>query len=225
MKSYGQFCSIAKALEIVGERWTPLVLRELMCGSVRYAEIQRGIPRISPTLLSKRLHELEQAGVIRRNRSNAGYELTEAGLELKPLIEQLGVWGQRWVRGRLTDADFDPDLVMWDMRRRIDMEKFPRTRTCLKFELACEPGRKRHYWLVGDRNGLELCISDPGYAVDLYVAADARTMTLVWNGDLPLRRMIDEGKIELHGPTELCRAFPGWLMLSMFAGVPAARLA
>lgn len=225
MKSYGQFCSIAKALEIVGERWTPLVLRELLCGSRRYAEIQRGVPRISPALLSKRLNDLHRAGVIRRDRDNGRYELTEAGWELKPLIEQLGVWGQRWARGRLTDKDFDPDLIMWDMRRRINLQDFPTTRTCLKFELANEPENKRHYWLVGDRGGLELCISDPGYAVDLYITTDTRTLTLVWNGDLPMRKTIEDGKIELHGPTALCRAFPGWLMLGLFAGVPAAKRA
>ena len=154
-KSYGQFCSIAKALEVVGERWTPLVLRELICGSSRYNEIQRGMPRISPALLSKRLNALERAGVIKRDRNTGGYALTEAGWELKPVIEQLGVWGQRWVRGRLADEQFDPDLVMWDMRRRVNLEVFPHTRTCLEFGFIDQPEGKRRYWLVGDRGGLE----------------------------------------------------------------------
>lgn len=222
MKSYGQFCAIAKALDVVGERWTPLVLRELICGSSRYNEIQRGMPRISPALLSKRLNDLERAGVIERNRETGGYALTKAGWELKPIIEQLGIWGERWVRGQLSDEALDPDLVMWDMRRRINLALFPRSRTCLEFDFVDQPDGKRHYWLVGDRNGLELCINDPGYPVDLYITTDTRTMILVWNGDLPLRRMIDDGKIELHGPTDLCRAFPKWLMLSLFAGVPSA---
>jgi DNA-binding HxlR family transcriptional regulator len=221
-KSYGQFCSIAKALEVVGERWTPLVLRELICGSSRYNEIQRGMPRISPALLSKRLNNLERAGVIKRDRNTGGYALTEAGWELKPVIEQLGVWGRRWVRGHLADEEFDPDLLMWDMRRRVNLEVFPKTRTCLKFGFIDQPEGKRHYWLVGDRGGLELCITDPGYPVDLYITTDSRTMTLVWNGDLALRRMINDGKIELHGPTDLCRAFPKWLMLNIFAGVSPA---
>ena len=222
MKSYGQFCAIAKALEVVGERWTPLVLRELICGSSRYSEIQRGLPRISPALLSKRLNDLERAGVIDRDRETGAYVLTEAGWELKPLIEQLGVWGERWVRGQLNDEDFDPDLLMWDIRRRINLQLFPRRRTCLEFDFADQPDTRRHYWLVGDRNGLELCIYEPGYPVDLYITTDIRTMTLVWNGDLPLRRTIDDGKIRLHGPTDLCRTFPKWLMLSVFAGVPPA---
>lgn len=222
MKSYGQFCAIAKALEVVGERWTPLVLRELICGSSRYNEIQRGIPRISPALLSKRLTDLERAGVIERDPDTGSYALTKAGWELKPVIEQLGVWGERWVRGQLRDEDFDPDLLMWDMRRRINLKLFPRTRTCLEFDFIDRPAGKRHYWLVGDRHELELCINDPGYPVDLYVTTNTRTMILVWNGDLPLRRVIDDGQIELHGPASLCRAFPNWLMLNLFAGVPAA---
>jgi DNA-binding HxlR family transcriptional regulator len=222
MKPYGQFCSIAKALEVMGERWTPLILRELICGSSRYSEIHRGLPRISPALLSKRLSDLEHSGVIARDPSTGGYALTKAGWELKPVIEQLGVWGQRWVRGQLSEADCDPDLVMWDMRRRIDLARFPETKTCLKFEFPRQPKSKRHYWIVGDREGLELCITDPGYPVDLYITTDARTMTLVWTGDLPLRRMIEDGRIQLHGPAALCRAFPRWLQLNVFAGVPAA---
>jgi DNA-binding HxlR family transcriptional regulator len=222
MKPYGQFCSIAKALEAVGERWTPLVLRELICGATRYSEIQRGVPRMSPALLSKRLGTLERAGVVARDRDTGAYALTEAGWELKPVVEQLGVWGQRWARGRLTDQDCDPDLLMWDLRRRVNRDAFPENRTCLQFEFVDQPKAKRRYWLVGDRGGLDLCIDDPGFPVDLFVTTDARTMTLVWNGDLPLRRMIDDGRIELHGPPPLCRAFPQWLMLSLFAGVPAA---
>ena len=222
MKSYGQFCSIAKALEVMGERWTPLILRELICGSSRYNEIHRGIPRISPTLLSKRLNDLERKGVIERDLTTGSYALTKAGWELKPVIEQLGVWGQRWVRGQLTEDDFDPDPVMWDMRRRIDLEIFPETKTCLQFEFTGEPEGKRHYWIVGDRMGLELCITDPGHPIDLYITTDARTMTLVWNGDLPLQKMITEKRIELHGRSDLCRAFPKWLQLNIFAGVPSA---
>jgi DNA-binding HxlR family transcriptional regulator len=222
MKPYGQFCSIAKALEVVGERWSPLILRELICGSSRFSEIQRGIPRMSPALLSKRLPYLEGCGVIVRDEMTGGYTLTEAGWELKPVIEHLGVWGQRWVRGQMSDQDFDPDLLMWDMRRRFDLERFPRARTCLKFEFKGEPDDRRDYWIVGDTGGLELCITDPGHPVDLYITSDTKTMTLVWNGDLGLQAMIEEGRIDLHGPSALVRAFPGWLQLGMFAGVPAA---
>jgi DNA-binding HxlR family transcriptional regulator len=221
MSAYGQFCSIAKALEVVGERWTPLILRELMCGSSRYSEIHRGIPRISPALLSKRLTDLEHSGVIRHDLSTGVYALTDAGWELKPVIEQLGIWGRRWVRGQLSKDDFDPDIVMWDMRRRIDLTKLPETRTCLQFEFSGRPKSKRHYWIVGNRSGLDLCLTDPGYPVDLYIFTDPKTITLVWSGDLPLRKMIKDGRIELNGPTALREAFPSWLQLNAFASIGA----
>ena len=224
MKTYGQFCSIAKALEIVGERWTPLIMRELICGGSRFNEIHRGVPRISPSLLSKRLNLLEQAGIVERVKETGGYQLTPSGWELKPVIEMLGVWGQRWVRGRLSDEDFDPDLLMWDMRRRINLEKFPQTRTCICFEFTDMPRDKALYWLVGSSQGVELCITEPGFDVDLYVTTDVRTMTRVWNGDLPLADKIEDGSIDVHGPSNLRGAFHSWLKLGMFADVePVAK--
>lgn len=222
MKSYGQFCSIAKALEIVGERWTPLILREMMCGSARFNEIHRGIPRMSPTLLTKRLADLERTGVIRRVERTGGYELTAAGWELKPMVETLGVWGQRWVRGQLSDGELDPDLLMWDIRRRIDIGAMPDPRTCLRFEFSDAPRDTALYWLVKSDEGIELCITDPRYDVDLYITTDVRTMTEVWNGDTPISAAIDDGRIDLHGPTSLGTAFPSWLQLNQFAGVAPA---
>lgn len=221
VKTYGQFCSIAKALEVMGERWTPLILREMVCGSSRFGEIQRGVPRISPALLAKRLGDLERSGVIARNGAG-GYRLTESGWELKPVIELLGVWGQRWVRGRLTEAGCDPGLVMWDMRRRIDLAALPKARVCLGFEFPEQSEPRRRYWLVAGRGGVELCVTDPGFPVDLHVTTDALTLTRIWNGDAPLRRAIADGAIELHGSAALRRAFPSWLKLGLFAGVAAA---
>lgn len=224
MKPYGQFCSIAKALEVVGERWTPLILRELICGSSRFNEIHRGMPRISPSLLTKRLADLEQAGVVQKAAHTGGYELTQAGWELKPMVEMLGVWGQRWVRGRLSDEDLDPDLLMWDIRRRMCVEAMPEARTCLCFEFTDAPENASLYWLVKSDIGVDLCISDPRFDVDMYVTTDVRTMTEVWNGDTPIAAAIDSGKIDLHGPSSLRKAFPSWLRLSLFAGVePAVR--
>jgi len=222
MKSYGQFCSIAKALEVIGERWTALILRELICGSSRFSEIHRGMPRISPSLLTKRLADLERAGVIQRVESTKGYELTEAGWELKPMVETLGVWGQRWVRGQLSDDDLDPDLLMWDVRRRINVDAMPNARTCLCFEFTDAPKNDALYWLVKSTEGVDLCISDPDYEVDLYVTTTVRTMTEVWNGDTPISAAINNGKIELHGPSAFRNAFPTWLQLNLFAAVEPA---
>ena len=222
MKSHGQFCSIAKALEVVGDRWSLLILRELFCGSSRFNQIHRGVPRISPSLLTKRLKDLEQGGVITYKQKTTGYELTQAGMELKPVVEALGVWGQRWVRGQLQDEDFDPDILMWDMSRRINLEKFPPVQTCVYFEFSDVPPKNSRYWLVGSSKGVSLCISDPRFDVDLYVTTDVRTLTLVWNGDLRLSAMVEDGSIELHGSNKLRSAFQSWLQLGLFASVEPA---
>jgi DNA-binding HxlR family transcriptional regulator len=223
MKPYGQFCSIAKALEVIGERWTPLILRELICGSARFNEIQRGIPRISPSLLTTRLAGLEKAGVIRKREKAEGYELTQAGWELKPMVETLGVWGQRWVRGQLTVEDLNPDVLMWDMRRRINLDAMPVARTCICFEFTCAEDDASLYWLVKSDEGVELCITDPNFDVDLYVTTDVRTMIEVWNGDAAISTAIELGAIDLHGSQQLRAAFPSWLQLSLFAGIEPAQ--
>lgn len=226
MKGYGQFCPVAKAAEIVGERWTPLILRELICGSARFNEIHRGVPLMSPSLLSQRLKALERAGVVERREGDgriARYILTPAGLELKPLIEALGVWGRRWVRGQLHEDDLDPDLLMWDIQRRINLDSFPLARTCVRFDFAGASRGKTRWWLLGSSEGVELCLTDPGFEVDLYVTTDVRTLTRIWCGDTPLARALDEGRIEMHGPKPLRAAFPSWLRLSVFAAVAPAR--
>ncbi len=221
MTGYGQFCSIAKALEVVGERWTLLILRELICGAARFSEIQRGLPRLSPSLLAKRLAALEAGGVIRHEAG--GYRLTEAGAELRPVVEALGIWGQRWVRGQLTPEDFDPDLLMWDMRRRIALDRLPAGRLCVAFGFPDAPPGKRAYWLLLSPEAADLCISDPGVEPDLWVTTSLQLMVRIWNGDLPLAPRIADGSVELSGPRTLCAAFPGWLQLGAFAGVAAAR--
>jgi len=194
----------------------------LMCGSSRFNDIHRGVPRISPALLTKRLQDLEKSGIITRSQETGGYQLTPAGWELKPVVETLGVWGQRWVRGQLSDEDFDPDLLMWEMRRRIDLDAFPSKQTCIHFKFTDVPSNKSNYWLLGSSKGVELCISDPKFDVDLFVTTDIRTMTRVWNGDVNLASRIEDGSIDLHGPKNLQTAFRSWLQLNMFAGVEPA---
>ena len=220
---YGQFCPVAKAAEILGERWTPLVLRELICGSTRFSELRRGVPLMSPSLLSKRLKTLERAGVIeRRSEAQSGgveYRLTEAGEELRPVIEQLGVWGKRWTRSGLESGDLDPGLLMWDIHRRVDIGKVPAGRTVVAFELLDVFNSMRRWWLVLDPGGVDLCLKDPGYPVDLKVKTGLRTLTAVWNGDLALKSATASGKLVLDGPRRLVRAFPSWLKLSLFANV------
>jgi DNA-binding HxlR family transcriptional regulator len=221
MKGYGQFCPLALASEIVGERWTLLVLRELILGGRRFNDIHRGLPRMSPALLSRRLKTLENAGIVERQRTGRSveYALTAAGAELAPAIESLAVWGKRWLPATLSDDQADPDLVMWDMHRRMDCDRMPDTRTVIRFEFTDQPDAKRLRWIVGDGRDVDLCITDPGFDVDLFVTSDSRTVVLVWYGDVALGRAIEDGAIEVHGPSHLCEAFPSWLRLSLLAEV------
>jgi DNA-binding HxlR family transcriptional regulator len=226
MRGYGQFCPVAKASEVVAERWTPLVLRELLCGSQRFNDLHRGVPLMSRTLLTRRLRELEDAGVIERRVSSSGgwdYRLTPAGEELRPIIEQLGAWGHRWVRRDVEGDDLDPSLLMWDMRRRIDRSALPDLRVVVRFDLRGVPRAhhaQRNWWLVLDHSEIDLCLKDPGFPVDVTVDADLTALTRVWMGRLSFAEAARSGLVGMEGPRPLVRAFPGWLGLSTFATVP-----
>lgn len=219
MRGYGQFCPLALASEIIGERWTPLILRELMLGSRHFNDIHRGVPRMSPALLSRRLKMLVESGIVERRATagRSGYVLSEAGRELAPVLLELAVWGKRWLPSTLSQNRADPDLVMWDMHRRIDLDRLPEHRIVIQFSFHDQPAAKRDRWLVGQHEEVELCIKDPGYEVDLFVETDSRTMTWVWYGDIALSKAISDRRIELHGPPRLCREFPRWLQLSVMA--------
>jgi DNA-binding HxlR family transcriptional regulator len=222
MSGFGQFCPLALATEIVGERWTPLVLRELMLGSRRFNDIHRGVPRMSPSLLVRRLLTLEKAGIVTRQpmrRGHVEYSLTEAGSALAPIIESLALWGRTFLPATLSRDNADPDLVMWDLHRRMDLCRMPAARTVMRFEFTDQPREKRYRWIVGNSAGVELCITDPGLDIDLHVTTDSRTMTWVWYGDLPLKRALADGTMTLDGPRRLREAFPSWLLLNLLAGV------
>ena len=226
MKSYGQFCPVAKACEIVAERWTPLVLRELLCGSTRFSELQRGVPLMSRTLLTQRLRELEEAGVVasvpRARGRGREYRLTPAGEEVRSLIMGLGEWGQRWARRQVAADDLDAELLAWDMHRRLNVDRLPARRVVVRFDLRGvprhQPGRKT-WWLVLTLPEVDLCLKDPGFEVDLTVDADLMALTRVWMGDMPLQDALRGGLIRLDGPRALVLAFPTWFGLSLFAGV------
>ncbi|MEA2748197.1 MAG: hypothetical protein QOI41_2340 [Myxococcales bacterium] len=222
MKGYGQFCPVAKAAEIVAERWTPLVLRELFCGSIHFADLRRGVPLMSPSLLSTRLKDLEAAGIVDRHEAGKGrteYHLTPAGKELWPVIEHLGIWGQRWARSRILDNDLDAGLLMWDIHRNLRRDSLPAERTVVRFDFTGTVATKRRWWLVIEQRCGDLCLLDPGYEVDLFVRTHVRTMTEVWMGDRPLLPTVRSADIVIDGPAKLAKAFPGWLGLSKFAPV------
>lgn len=225
-KGYGQFCPVSRAAEILAERWVPLVVRELLCGSVRFSDLQRGVPRMSSALLSRRLKELEFAGIIERRPMAKGrgseYHLTKSGVELAPVVQAMGNWAQRWLRQDLVaDENLDPDLLMWDVRRWVTGDAMPADRRfTVMFEFAGVPVSRRRYWLVFDRGEVDLCTKNPGFDHDLLVAAHIRLLTEVWLGHVSIDAALRGGKLRLEGARGDMRAFRGWFALSTFA--PAA---
>ena len=225
MKGYGQFCPIAKASEVLGERWTNLVIRELIAGSESFNDLRRGLPLISPSLLSARLKSLERAGVVRRTTQgkNVNYGLTEAGEELKPIIMQLGVWGHRWARSDLSTEDLDPSLLMWDIHRNLDTGFFSGERTVLLFEFSDYTSKYRRWWLVIKGGDVDVCLKDPGYEVKLHIFTDLKTLTGVWMGDLGLGQALRNKLITVTGEDHLKRGMSAWLGTNYFADVKPAR--
>jgi len=219
--SYYQFCPVAKAMELLDERWTMLIVRELVTGSQHFNDLRRGVPRMSPTLLSKRLHQLVRAGIINRQADDTQvrYVLTEAGQELLPVVEALGTWGVRWM-GELGDEDLDPKLLLWDMHRNIDHRAVPPGRTVVQFAFPDVPAKTRNWWLVITPEQADVCDADPGYPVAVMVTASLRQMVLLWRGDLNWPEALSSGAIQLSGPQTLRRALPRWFKLSAFAVVP-----
>jgi DNA-binding HxlR family transcriptional regulator len=218
---YHQFCPVAKAMELLDERWTMLIVRELASGSERFTELRNGLPRISPTLLSRRLQHLERAGVLTRHEDDDGvrYRLTTAGRELRPILESLGAWGVRWI-GELGDRDLDPKLLLWDMRRNVRHDALPAGRTVLRFDFSDVARGGRRWWLVLSPADADVCDLDPGYDVDVTVHAHLRAMVDVWLGDRTWSDTLKTGEVRFEGPESLRRAVPDWFLLSAFAAVP-----
>jgi DNA-binding HxlR family transcriptional regulator len=216
---YGQFCPVAVACEIFAERWTPIVLRELCLGSRRFNEIHRGVPRMSRALLVRRLRELERTGVVARS-AGGEYRLTSAGEEFRDVIVRLGEWGQRWTT-RVNRERLDSVLLMWDLRRRIALERLPEQRLCVRFDYRGVPVRQlRTFWLILERNEADVCSKDPGFEVDLFVDAELSAFTRVWLGDISFAQALQRGAIRLSGERRWMQAFPSWLLLSSLAQVP-----
>lgn len=225
-QSYHQFCPVAMAAEILCTRWTVVLLREFIAGSTRFNELRRGLPRISPALLSQRLKELEAAGVVERRpvEREPGvfeYGLTEAGRELQPLIEGFGRWGQRWIASELSLQNLDATLLMWDMRRNVRIDPPPPSRRVVQVRFPDAAARERQWWLVVTPDAcVDLCKIDPGFDVDLYVNAELRAMTAIWMGLLPFAEALRDERILLTGDRVIAEAFPSWLALSPFAAQP-----
>lgn len=223
MKGYGQFCPIAKACEALGERWTLLLMRELLCGSHRYNDFKRGLPLISPTMLSLRLNTLQKRGLIERKRSkdqkSQEYHLTQAGRELEPIVMGLGEWGARWVRSQMSDDDLSVELLMWDMRRTINSAALPQGRTVLHFKFKDVNKKYKNWWLLAENGDIDLCVDDPGFDPDVSFVSELKTMTQLWLGDITLAKAQSSGKLVISGATSLTRNIPTWLVFSGFSNI------
>ena len=223
--SYNQFCPVAMAAEILGTRWTLVLLRELTIGSTRFNELRRGVPRMSPALLSKRLKDLEAAGIVTRSQVTGEpdlfeYRLTKAGQDLTPIIEAVGVWGQRWIETEASLQNLDPNLLMWDMRRNINPKPMPRRRNTIQVIFTDLQAAQRNWWLiVQPGQEVDLCSVDPGFEVDLYLSTDLRTMTEIWMGYTAIARAKEDGRFIVTGNRQLETDLRSWLSLSSLAKV------
>ena len=227
MRRYGQFCPVAKTAEVFCQRWTALILRNITWGARRFSEIHRGVPMMSTTLLSQRLSQLEKDGIVERRRDGraVSYHLTPSGREFAPLIEAMGVWGQRWARRDLAEGEVDMDLLLWGIERSARADAFG-GRAVVRIEFTDQPAHKALWWYLCDDGRCQLCIDDPGGETDLYLAATVADLIRVYRGDVPLRRALSDGLVEAIGDYQALEALPVWLNLGVLATIrPVARAA
>jgi len=217
MRSYGQYCPIAKAAETLGDRWTVLIVRELGFGVDRFNELQRCLPGISRSVLTQRLRHLERVGVLERRSST--YHLTPAGQDLRPVLRELGDWAARWAFADPDPRELDPDLVIRWISRHVATDALPGRRVVAQFDVTGP--RCRRYWLVLEPTDVSVCLHDPGFEVDVFVAAGTAVLYDVYLGRCSLRGAIRDGLLKVTGSTAMVRAFPRWLTGSDFA--PAVR--
>jgi DNA-binding HxlR family transcriptional regulator len=221
MSTYSQFCPVAKAMELLDERWTLLVVRELLRGSRHFNDLRRGVPKMSPALLSKRLKSLTRAGVVERTDidGRTSYSLTQCGQELASVIDALGEWGVRWIP-QLGDDDLDPHLLMWDIRRTVPIDAWPRARTVVAFRLTGVAPKAARWWLMVSEGTADVCDFDPGYDVAATVETSLLTLIQLWRGDQSWSRAILNGSVAIQGSADARRAVPDWLGQSRLAAVP-----
>ena len=223
---YGQFCPVALASEVLTPKWTLLIIRELSAGSTRFSDIHRGVPRISATLLKQRLSDLEYAGVIARAPAENGvaqrYVLTDAGQELRAVLSKIGEWGQRWARD-IRPEDLDPGWLVWNIHRRLNTSSMPDGRTTIEIYFTDAPKNHRKFWLVHEKGKVEVCLKPPGFDVDVEISTKVRILAEIWRGIRNINDEIRTGSVQLNGDASLCRALPGWLLLSVYAPIKRAR--
>ena len=223
MRGHGQYCPIAKGAEVLGDRWTLLIAREMLHGVCRFNELERCLPGISRSVLSQRLRHLQRVGLVVRDdlggQPGAEYHLTPAGRDLRPVMQAVGDWAATWAFGEPDPAELDPDLVVRWISRHLARERLPRRRVVVAFEVL---GRStRRYWLVIDTDDVSICRHDPGFPTDVTIRSDAETLYRVYLGDLTVEQARRAGRMELSGDPTALRQAPNWFAWSTFA--PAVR--
>lgn len=219
MRPYAQYCPTVRAVEVLGERWTLLIVRDMLMGARRFNELARGLPGISRALLSRRLRQLEAAEIIRR--ADDGYELTQAGEDLRPVVMGLAEWGARYVFGDPRPEELDPELLMWWMHGRIDTTEVDK-RAVVKIDMT---DARRLFWLVIEPYDVSICYTDPGFEVDAVLKGHLTEMYRMWNGDIDLLSAVRDGRLELQGARWIVRGLPRWFQYSPLADqVRAAQL-
>lgn len=211
-RGYGQYCPITRAVEVLGERWTVLIVRDLLIGATRFNELARGNPRLSRTLLAKRLRQLERAGIV--DHLDDRYLLTEAGRELTPVVMGLGEWGAKWQFDDPRESELDPELLMWWVHTRLDFSAMPDRRIVLEFRFRDQTDR---FWIMRDSQGPSVCKTDPGFEVDATIETDLPTMYKVWLGKVDLRAAIRSEQIVMHGAPAIVKRLPAAMQLSEIA--------
>jgi len=225
---YGQFCPISKATEIIGEKWTILILRELLMGATRFNELQRGLSLISPTLLSKRLDFLSAHGLVLKKKipGQKGFEYfpTESCMELLPIIQSLGEWGLRWASSSLTQKDYDIELLMLYLQRSIQVDKLPGKETVIRFNFT-DVKKFPEWWLVVGGDKVDACTKDPGKDIDVYLTTTIKTMVDIWMGETNYRKAQKEDRIKIVGNPHLTSNITNWMANSVYADLrPASEI-
>jgi DNA-binding HxlR family transcriptional regulator len=225
MTNYGQYCPVAQALEVLGDRWTLLIIRDMLTGTTHFNDMRRGLPGISRALLTKRLQQLQDGGVIEKRIHESGrktteYRLTRAGMELENVIAALLTWGATWAFGDPRMDQLDPLLLMWWMHDRVHVDRLPEDRVVIQFNF--HGAKTETYWLVLAKQDVTVCLTDPGYEINIFVAADLATYFKLWLGRLTYTEAVSDYDIRVEASPRLLRAFPDWFAWSVAAPVVRA---
>jgi DNA-binding HxlR family transcriptional regulator/putative sterol carrier protein len=215
--TYGQYCPIAHALDVLGDRWSLMIVRDMIVGTSRFNDLARGLPGLSRSLLSKRLRQLERAGIVEHVGSH--YLLTDAGRQLESVVFGLAAWGAEWAFGAPDPHELDAELLVWWMHTRLDTADLPGHRHVIHVRFTDD---RRRYWIMIEAGTPSVCVADPGFDVDVTITADVKTLYQVWLGRLPLRDALRDGRLRFDGPPAIVRRMPTVLRLSPVADIVRA---